>query len=314
MSEDSTEVPPPSSPPPSSPPHVPVLPREVLEHLTPALDASGETRFLDGTVGAAGHASLLLEALPSAQLLGLDRDLQALELARARLAPFGERARLVLERLAFRPLAGALLDLGISSMQVDDGERGFSFRFDGPLDMRMDPTRGPTAADLLATLDATALANLIYELGEERHSRKIAAAIVMDREKRPFTRTGDLSGLLERILPRSRPRQRGRGRPRRGIHPATRTFQALRLAVNDELGQLERSLPALWEQLAIGGRLAVISFHSLEDRRVKNFFRELKREKRARVLTKKPLIASDEECERNPRARSAKLRVAERLA
>ena len=311
------------------PPHVSVLAEPVLRLLgeAAALSELDEPWFLDGTLGAGGHAASLLQALPQARLLGVDRDPSALELARARLSEAGvlERARLehatyavapaLLERIELPPLAGALLDLGISSMQVDQAERGFAFRYDGPLDMRMDPTsEGPTAADLIAELPETELADLIYQLGEERRSRRIARAIVEERKRAPIRRTGELADLIERVVPRGRPRRTKRGRPKRGIHPATRTFQALRLAVNDELGQLDRALPALWERLAVGGRLAVISFHSLEDRRVKHFFRAEKQAKRARVLTKKPLTAADEELALNPRSRSAKLRVAERLA
>ena len=201
----------------------------------------------------------------------------------------------------------ALIDIGISSMQVDQRERGFSFMNDGPLDMRMDPTQGQRAADLVNDLDEGSLADLIYELGEEHGSRRVARAIVEARAREPITRTGQLAEIVSAALPR--PRRRGRKKP---IHPATKTFQALRLAVNDELGQLERALPALWSQLVLGGRLGVISFHSLEDRRAKNFLRDLKREKLATVLTKKPRIADDEEVRANPRARSAKLRVGER--
>jgi 16S rRNA (cytosine1402-N4)-methyltransferase len=296
-------------------PHVSVLPAEVCEHL-----ARPEAElFLDGTVGAGGHARLLLEAIPSAQLLGLDQDPDALDLARETLASFGERATLVHSpfadarsvalELGLGPFDGILLDLGISSMQVDRADRGFSFRNDGPLDMRMNPDGETTARDLVATLDAEALANLIYELGEERHSRRVARAIVDARGRQPITTTQQLAEIVRRAVPR--PKQTGGRRKRPRIDPATRTFQALRLAVNDELGQLDRALPALWDLLAPGGRLGVISFHSLEDRRVKLFFRALKQEGRARLLSKKPLVADDEEIAGNPRARSAKFRVAE---
>ncbi|MGE0710263.1 MAG: 16S rRNA (cytosine(1402)-N(4))-methyltransferase RsmH [Planctomycetota bacterium] len=308
-------------------PHLPVLPDAVLELLSPVAALSAEW-LLDGTLGAGGHAALLLEALPEKLLLGLDRDPAALALAGARLAPFGARVALehaayaeapaVLERRGTPPLAAALLDLGVSSMQLDTPERGFSFMQDGPLDMRMDPSRGPTAAELLATIEQDALADLIYALGEERHSRRIAREIVEARARAPLTRTRELAALIERLAPPRRAGgNKGRGRrpgaPRQ-LHPATRTFQALRLAVNDELGQLERSLPALWARLAVGGRLAIISFHSLEDRPVKHFFKELASAGQARLLTKKPRVAEDDERARNPRARSAKLRVAEKLA
>lgn len=299
-------------------PHLPVLPEQVSEHL--ALPEA--KRFLDGTVGAGGHSRLILEALPEAHLVGLDRDPGSLALARETLAPFGERVHLI--RSAFAdapetasehgPFDGILLDLGISSMQVDQPERGFSFKSDGPLDMRMDPDGETTAQDLVEQLGEEDLANVIFELGEERHSRRIARAIVAARREGPIATTSQLAEIVRRAMPR----RGGKGkvkvkRRRRPIDPATRTFQALRLAVNDELGQLDRALPGMWSLLAPGGRLAVISFHSLEDRRVKLFFKSLKAEGQARVLTKKPLVADDDEVAGNPRSRSAKLRVAERL-
>lgn len=301
-------------------PHLPVLPTHVDELLGAGFP--GEVQWiLDGTLGAGGHSAILLEAHPEARLLGLDRDPSALDLARGRLGPLAERvcfahAEFAAGAEAAReadagPFQVVLLDIGVSSMQVDQAERGFSFRNDGPLDMRMDPTRGASAAELIEQLDEVALANLIFQFGEERLSRRIARAIVEARRVRPITRTGALAEIVSSAVPRPRPT---RGPRRRApIHPATRTFQALRLAVNDELGQLERALPALWELLAPGGRMGVISFHSLEDRRAKNYFRELKQARLAKVLTKKPVIADDEERDQNPRARSAKLRVAEKL-
>jgi 16S rRNA (cytosine1402-N4)-methyltransferase len=300
-----------------SAPHVPVLADLVVEHLV-----RPEARwFLDGTLGAGGHARLVLEALPEARLLGLDRDPSALELARERLGPLAERATLVhapfdeaprvAAELGLGPFDGILLDVGVSSMQLDQPERGFSFQADGPLDMRMDPTRGESAADLIARLREDELADVIYELGEERGSRRIARAIVEERARGPIVTTGHLADVVRRAAPRGRP-PRG-PRRRKPIDRATRTFQALRLAVNDELGQLDRALPALFELLAPGGRLAVISFHSLEDRRVKHYFRSEKQAKRGRVLTKKPLQADPSEVFGNPRARSAKLRVIERI-
>jgi 16S rRNA (cytosine1402-N4)-methyltransferase len=207
---------------------------------------------------------------------------------------------------------GILLDLGVSSHQFDTASRGFSFAHDGPLDMRLDPTVGTTAADLVNQLDERDLADLIYQYGEERASRRIAHQVVIRRRQEPFTRTADLANLVARTL----------GRPGRDrTHPATRTFQALRIAVNAELDQLEEVLPQAVELLREGGRIAVISFHSLEDRIVKNFFRAESgyggnanpRPPRLRILTKKPLEATPEELVRNPRARSAKLRVAERI-
>ena len=300
------------------PAHLPVLPTQVVD----ALQTDDEGWLLDGTLGAGGHSALLLEACPRARLLGLDRDPSALELARARLAPFGERAQLVhspfdqaaaaIAAADAQPLRGALLDLGVSSMQLDQGARGFSFQQDGPLDMRMDPTRGESAAELVARLPQDELADLIYQLGEERHSRRIAREIVDVRARTPLTTTRQLAELIEGLAPTNWRGMRGRARAPR-LHPATRTFQALRLAVNDELGQVERALPVLFDALAPGGRLAVISFHSLEDRIVKHFLKGLKQAKRCRVHTKKPLRADDAEAASNPRARSAKLRIGEKL-
>jgi len=307
-------------------PHLPVLLEPVLALLR-VVD-TGAGRFVDGTVGAGGHAAALLEAAPEARLLGLDRDPAALALARERLAPFGARA--VLAHASYEDMPaqvaawlgadaqvdGILLDLGVSSMQLDQAERGFAFMQDGPLDMRFDPTSGePGAADLVNLLDADELADILYRYGEERHSRRIAQAIVAAR---PLDTTRALADIVASA-------QRG---PREKIHPATRTFQALRIAVNDELGALERALPRALDLLRPGGRLAVISFHSLEDRIVKQTFRREATDclcpprqpictcgHRARValITRKPVIASAAEIARNPRSRSAKLRVVERL-
>lgn len=297
-------------------PHVSVLAREVVDLLGPPLRAREGLWLLDGTLGAGGHSALLLEACPGARLLGCDRDPSALELARARLAPFGERAVLVNAAYAdataiarergLGPFAAALLDLGVSSMQLDRPERGFSFSRPGPLDMRMDPAGPVTARDLVNETPEEDLANLIYRLGEERLSRRIARAIVQARRLAPIETTDALAEVVRRATPRPKGRER--------IHPATRTFQALRLAVNDELGQLDRALPDLFGLLAPGGRLAVIAFHSLEDRPVKEFVRARKQEGTGRPLTKKPIRPQDDETFDNPRARSAKLRVVERLA
>jgi 16S rRNA (cytosine1402-N4)-methyltransferase len=295
-------------------PHAPVLADEVLAALGPAI--AGEAPWLlDGTLGAGGHSERLLAAFPTARLLGLDRDPDALALARARLAPFGERARLVHSTYADAaaaareagagPFAAILIDIGVSSMQLDRAERGFSFSRGGPLDMRMDPTGdGPTAADLVADLGEGELADVIYQHGEEVKSRRIARAIVEARARAPILTTERLAEVVRGALGGG-----GRGR----IDPATRTFQALRIAVNDELGQLERGLPALFDLLAPGGRLAVIAFHSLEDRPAKRFVKARKTDGSGRPLTKKPVVAGDEERARNPRARSARLRVVERL-
>ncbi|MDM8529642.1 16S rRNA (cytosine(1402)-N(4))-methyltransferase RsmH [Anaerolineales bacterium HSG25] len=305
--------------------HTPVLLNEVITFLQPQL---GQL-FIDGTVGAGGHARSILEATaPDGRLLGLDQDLTALDIARERLAPFNERAQLIhanfdrIKTVAIREdmsqVDGILLDLGVSSMQFDQPERGFSFQADGTLDMRMNSTNPVTAAQLVNTLPEDELANLIYQYGEERASRRIARSIV---QARPITHTLQLAEVVK-----SAKRKRGKGK--RKIHPATQTFQALRIAVNDELGVIERVLPQAIELLKPNGRLAVISFHSLEDRIVKWFF---KREASTcicppelpicmcdhtptvRILTKKPIIPTSSDVSQNPRARSAKLRVVERL-
>lgn len=304
-------------------PHVPVLLAEVLEALQPQHKPSG--RFIDGTLGAGGHAAALLSAAPHARLLGIDRDPSAIALAQKRLAAFADRVILahanydqmqaLAAQHAFAPVDGILLDLGFSSMQVDDPERGFSFHSDALLDMRYDPQSDAlTAADLLNTLSVQALADLLYTYGEERESRRIARAIVAAR---PLYSARQLAELIERVLPR-----------REKIHPATRTFQALRIAVNDELGALERALPQTLNLLRQGGRVAIISFHSLEDRIVKHFFARESTDclcpprqpcctcgHRAtlRLVTRKPITPTEAEIAANPRSRSAKLRVAERL-
>lgn len=302
--------------------HISVLLREVVEALAPRPGG----RYLDGTLGGGGHAAALLTAAqPAGRLLGIDADPAALAAAREHLLAAGlPAASFTLQHGRFGDMGaiarqngmdaldGILLDLGVSSHQLDTPERGFSFATAGPLDMRLDPTRGPTAADLVNGLDEQALADLIYRYGEERGSRRIARLIVERRARTPFTTTADLAALVARAI--------GRGHER--IHPATRTFQALRIAVNGELEQLEGALPQAVELLRAGGRLAVISFHSLEDRIVKLFFRAEsgyggsmnERTPRLTILTKKPVEAGDDELARNPRARSAKLRVAERLA
>jgi 16S rRNA (cytosine1402-N4)-methyltransferase len=302
--------------------HLPVLPAEVRAALAPRQGGS----YIDGTLGGGGHAlDTLLAALPGGRLLGIDADPAALAAARARLEAagvppmsytlqhgrFGDMAAIA-RNAGFGPVDGILLDLGVSSHQLDTPERGFSFSADGPLDMRLDPTRGPTAADLVNTLPEVALADIIYRYGEERGSRRIARLIVERRQQAPITTTGELAAVVARAI--------GRG-GRDKIHPATRTFQALRIAVNGELDQLEAALPQAVELLAPGGRLAVISFHSLEDRIVKLFFRAEsgyggsmnERTPRLAIVTKKPVEAGEAETAENPRARSAKLRVAERI-
>ncbi len=285
--------------------HVPVLLREVLD----VLDPSPGMVVVDATVGAGGHAAALLErAGGEAFLLGIDRDPSILEKARVRLAPFQGRARLfhstfaemvqVLGEAGFTRVDRVLFDLGVSSPALDTPERGFGFMIEGPLDMRMDPSGGgPTAAELVARLSEGELHRLIREYGEERYARRIARAIVRERGKAPITTTTRLAELVARAVPPS---------PHRRIHPATRTFQALRIAVNRELDQLREGLEAAKAVLGPGGRVAVISFHSLEDRIVKRFFRE-----KMTPLFRKPIRPSPDEVRRNRRARSARLRAAE---
>jgi len=281
-----------------------VLPQAVLEAFA-ELPASGVV--IDATVGGGGHSALLLDAHPGWRLIGLDQDPAARAAASEHLSRFGERVELVATNFAAyspsEPVLAVLADLGVSSHQLDAAERGFSFRADGPLDMRMNPDgAGETAAALIDRLDETALADLLFHYGEERLSRRIARRL---KAEGPWA-TGDrgTAALAYAIAGCYPPKQR-HGR----IHAATRSFQALRIAVNDELGVLETLLDAAPEWLVEGGRLAVISFHSLEDRLVKNRF---KGDERWRVISRKPLIASEEEAETNPRSRSAKLRVAER--
>jgi 16S rRNA (cytosine1402-N4)-methyltransferase len=298
-----------------SPAHTPVLLDEVLCLLAPA----GRSVLMDCTVGAGGHAEALLEAAgPQAALLGIDRDGGALTMARRRLERFGGRVRLfeanfsdasaVLAAAGVAQVDLLLADLGISSWQLDDPHRGLSFQADGPLDMRMSPGGGRTAADLVNGLAEAQLADLIYEYGEERFSRRIGRAIVLERAKKRIERTGELARIVSGAVPA--PARAAR----RGVHPATRTFQALRIAVNDELGSLDRLLKNLRDLLAVGGRAGIISFHSLEDRRVKQAFREWAQCGTAAVATRKPATAGEEERLRNPRSRSAKLRVIERTA
>jgi 16S rRNA (cytosine1402-N4)-methyltransferase len=282
---------------------------EVLEQLQPSRGGT----YVDGTVGLGGHARALLEAGAST-LLGIDRDPAAVELARERLREFGDRVRVVhgdyrqlpaiLDREALDAVDGILLDLGVSSMQLDQPGRGFSFRRDEPLDMRMDTSAGPTAAEALAGADEKTLADVIYELGEDRHARRIARAIAAARSTGPIDTTGRLADIVRRAVPR-----RGYSR----IDPATRTFQAVRIWVNRELEGLGDCLHAAAARLRPGGRLVVITFHSLEDRIVKHVLRSMQAagERGLRVLTKRPLVPAAAEIDRNPRARSAKLRAAE---
>jgi 16S rRNA (cytosine1402-N4)-methyltransferase len=319
---------------PTSAYHTPVLGEQVVALLLPAGVPPGHGfRMVDMTVGGGGHAGLLLEATaPAGRLLGLDRDPAALAAAKSALARFA--GRFELERAAFDTVAGVaagkgfapadavLMDLGASSRQLDDPGRGFSFRADGPLDMRMDPDGPVTAADLVARLGEPELARLFREYGEERHARRIARAVVRAREAAPLTTTARLADVVAAAVPA---RQRRTAR----IHPATRVFQALRIAVNDETGQLARGLEGAFATLGPGGRMAVISFHSLEDRAVKRFFADLAtgcvcppafpvcrcgRMPRARLLTRRARRPAAAELAANPRARSARLRAIEKIS
>jgi 16S rRNA (cytosine1402-N4)-methyltransferase len=302
-------------------PHQPVLYQEIIHALQP----HDRGRYVDGTLGAGGHARGIMEAsAPDGQLLGLDVDPQALALARKNLAPYEGRIHLAqasytslstqLTQLGWDAVDGILLDLGASSMQFDTPERGFSFLHDAPLDMRFGPHVPQTAADLVNKYSERELADLIYQYGEERNSRKIARAIV---RARPIHTTRELVAVIEAVSPRRGER----------VHPATRTFQALRIAVNEELASIEEVLPQAVAALRSGGRLAVISFHSLEDRIVKDYFREQsqdrvnppyeriyaeERKATLKEVNRKPITPSEEEIKSNPRARSAKLRIAEK--
>jgi len=283
---------------------------EVIEHLAPARGGV----FIDCTVGLAGHALRLLEG-GAGRLIGFDRDVDALAIARERLARFGDRVELVhtdyrefarvLSAMDIGAVAGVLADLGVSSMQLDSPGRGFSFRRDDPLDMRMDTTAGPTAADLIAEADERTLADVIYQFGEERHARRVARFIVEARKAGRIATTGQLADVVRRAVPR-------KGFVR--IDPATRTFQAIRIWVNRELEGLDGFVADVARHLDVGGRMAIITFHSLEDRVVKHTLRQIQAagDVGLRVLTKRPIVPTDAEVERNPRARSAKLRVAER--
>ncbi len=307
--------------------HTSVLAREVLAYLSPRPGGI----YVDGTLGGGGHAALVLEAsAPDGRLFGLDRDRDALEAAGRRLAPYGERVTLIhenfagmaaaLHRFGIETVDGVLLDLGVSSNQLDVAERGFSFQQDAPLDMRMDRDGGETAADLVNNLPVEELTRIIRDYGEERWAKRIATFIEKAREEAPLATTLQLAELVKRAIPRGAWEER--------IHPATRTFQALRIAVNGELESAARGIDAGVGLLRPGGRIAVISFHSLEDRIVKERFRDLSRgcicpkglpvcvcnhRPELKILTGKPVMATADEVVANPRARSARLRVAEKL-
>lgn len=308
--------------------HIPVLPEQVLDALAPVPGG----HYLDGTLGLGGHAESILENAPGSEICALDRDGRAIELARERLASFGSRVHYfhlpfadfprALAETGWKSINGALLDLGVSSLQIDSGERGFSFHEKGPLDMRMDQDGGGKSAEYLVNkLSFEELKKIIAGYGEDPQAGRIARRIVEERKIEPFRDTERLASVVRSAYPAAW-RRNSRN------HPATRTFQALRLAVNDELGQLERFLAEILKWLVPGGRLAIISFHSLEDRIVKNAMRHWAsgcicskqipvcvcgHVPEVRILYKKPLTASAEELERNPRASSAKLRAAEKL-
>ncbi|MBO4618594.1 MAG: 16S rRNA (cytosine(1402)-N(4))-methyltransferase RsmH [Victivallales bacterium] len=305
--------------------HQPVLQREALAALT----GGNGRRFLDGTLGGGGDTAALLEAFPEAEVLGIDRDPSALRAASERLEPYGERFHAwhgtfsqmerALDEHGWPMVDGVLLDIGVSSPQIDTPERGFSFRFDAPLDMRMDPSTGATAADLLNKLSAEELADIFWKFGEERFSRQVARAVVARRQQRPWERTKELADLLERVIGHSH---------QHGLPPPTRVFQALRIAVNHELEELTAALKAAERRLTPGGRLVVISFHSLEDRIVKQFFQHAAlscvcppgmpctchKQVTLQILTRKPITATAVELSVNSRSGCAKLRCAERTA
>ena len=306
--------------------HIPVLLQETLEAIAPRHGG----RYIDGTVGGGGHAEAILDASsPDSRLLGIDRDPEAVARCRARLAKFGDRfvcvhadfasMKSVAEQNGFEKVDGILLDLGVSSFQIDEAPRGFSFMNDGPLDMRMNPDSGISAAEFVNTASREEIARVFKEYGEERFSGRMARAVVERRDIKPFERTADLAEVLKVANPAWE----------KGKHPATRTFQGLRIHVNNELGDLEAGLEAALESLEVGGRLVVISFHSLEDRMVKLFMRKLVKGEPDNLPRGLPVqhvafvpkikihgkaqTASDEELKANPRSRSAVMRVAEKL-
>jgi 16S rRNA (cytosine1402-N4)-methyltransferase len=308
--------------------HVPVLLDRIVALVSPAL-LEPESVVVDATLGMGGHSEAILRACPQAHVVGLDRDPQALELAGARLASYTGRTTLVhavydeirdvLNRLGIDEVQGVLFDLGVSSLQLDEADRGFAYAQDAPLDMRMDPTAELSAAELVNEASERELATIFRRYGEERYAKQIARAIGRRRKKQPIERTGELVEIIRAAIPA--PARFGDG------HPAKRVFQALRIAVNDELGELEEALPAALDMLRPGGRLAVIAFHSLEDRIVKRFFQKLERgcvcppdfpicvcgrEPELRRLNRKAIRPSSHELALNPRAASARLRAAQK--
>ena len=311
-----------------TPAHVPVLLDRVVALVAPALEHPGSV-MVDATLGLGGHTEAVLERIPQARVIGIDRDVHALERSRERLEPYADRVTFVhavydeigevLAEQGLDHVDGVLFDLGVSSMQLDVRERGFAYAEDAPLDMRMDDTQGPTAADVLNEYSVDDLARILREYGEERFARRIAEAVVRERAKAPFTRTGRLVELLYDVIPAPARRTGG--------HPAKRTFQALRIEVNDELSVLRRALPAAIDAVGIGGRAVVMSYHSLEDRMTKQAFAEVTRsdvppdlpfvpegsEPPFRLLTRGAEKASAEEIERNPRAASVRVRAIERV-
>jgi 16S rRNA (cytosine1402-N4)-methyltransferase len=292
--------------------HIPVLVEEVMN----LLRCEAHKTYVDATAGGGGHAlEILKRASPDGIVIGIDWDEEAIAEAKRALAPFGDRIKILrenfvrlpdlLEALNISEVDGILLDLGLSSLQLEKKERGFSLKGEGPLDMRMDQRINRTAADLLNGLSFQELESTLREFGEERWAKRIAKAILQEREKKPVGTTQELRQIVHRAIPR-------RFHPRK-IDPATRTFQAFRIRVNEELENLRRVLETGWTFLKRGGRICVISFHSLEDRMVKETFRRLDRDGVMRRITKKPITPSEEEKQRNPRSRSAKLRCAERV-
>ena len=308
--------------------HLPVLRDRVVQLVAPALTEPGAV-CVDGTLGMGGHAEAVLQRCPAARVVGIDRDQEALDLAGERLAPYADRLTLVhavydefaavVEALGLRTVDAALFDLGVSSLQLDEEDRGFAYRVDAPLDMRMDQSAGITAADILNTYEVNDLTRILRDYGEERFARPIARAVVRERETAPFTTSARLVDLLRGVIPAASQRSGG--------HPGKRTFQALRIEVNRELGAWETALPAAVEALAVGGRIAVLSYHSLEDRITKRTLGEGARSSSPaglpvelpehapylRLLTRGAEEASADEVAANPRAASVRLRAAQRI-